>query len=260
MRKPLVGLLAAFFCFNVSAGTAKFTGEGKVSTAPEFVTVHMQVSSECFLTPEDAMKANDATVITIQNFLKTLINEDSEVDKISTQGGYTRPYSRMIREGNETRTLCDGTFQKTTSISFTASPEGFSKKFATIQNNILKNFKQGSDTTEESRTFVSLNEPSAGVCPKTLAQMDIAALQNAGKQSRGKFDAMALTCGINGQVEVCSISEEGTIFRPSNKYASAAFSESDEVVELNFDDITVTKSVIIEYAYGQTFFMCGEGR
>lgn len=259
MRKPLIGLMAIFFGLNINAGTAKFTGEGTASAAPEFVTVQMQVSSECFLSPEDAMTANDTTVVSIQKFLKSLVDENSKVDKISIQGGYTRPYSRSIREGNDMRVICDGTFQKTTSISFTAAPEGFSGKFAAIQNAILKNFKQGSDNTEESRTFVSLNEPSAGICAKTRAEMDIAALQNAGKKSRAKFDAMALTCGINGQVEVTSVTEEGTSYRPSNRYAEAAFSAPNEIVELNFDDITVTKNVVIEYSFGQTFFMCNQG-
>lgn len=254
MKKISIALAALLVSLSVNAGTATYTGSGTSSREPEFITLAVTVSSECYSTPSAAMAANNATAIAIQDFLQRFIAE-GENGGAKTSGGITSPYSRTIYDGHESRTVCQGTFQQSTNITFTTTNfKEFSHNFARIQEELLGKY-QSSGETNAAVTYASIGQPSAGVCRQTREKMKLEALTNAHKDAFTQFNTMANSCGISGNVEITTVGEIAPSYtRESNRYAEAGAAAPGGALNISFDTITEYQTATVKFTFPTTTF------
>lgn len=247
---------------GLQAGTSTFVGHGTSEGEPEFITVEINVASDCYLSPTAAMKANNKVTAEIQAILKGLLINDP-IDVVRIQGGTTAPSSLTVYSQGESKAVCPGTFAQNTSVTFkTANIDNFSTVFATIQEKLLEKTIKVSDESSAPRTFASIGRPNAGVCAKTSRLMALEATKKAYQHARDQFDAVASLCGIKGDVEITTFGQAQTesYTRKSSYHAEAAFMPSSDVVALSFDPISESATITVSFTYSTTTFTCNVGQ
>lgn len=261
-RNILLVLATALLAFGLHAGKGKFSGSATVKNAPEFIVVDLTVKSECYGDPVMAMESNNKTATEVQELLKAHLMGGSEIDTILTSGGTTSPFSRSIYLEGERRTECEDTFQQTTEITFkTEDIEGFSKKFAMIQAQVLKTFERA-QADENARTFVSIGTPYARVCEDTRKQMAKDALGLATKDAINNFNVCANAAGIDlGDAKLVSVTNEAEHHSVRMNFAGYERSKSagsaESILETKFDDIAEYGSVTVGFKFPGTL-ICQE--
>ena len=262
MKKIIAGLAFATLSLSAQSGEITLTGTGCYEKHAEFIEVGIEVQSECFKKPREAMADNDAKVSEIQKFLKPLLLNNHH-DKVSTQGGTTQPFSReKILGGHERATECEGTFQKTTHITFRTSDvdeKSFSEKFLQLQEMVLSTFSSQGEG-ETPRTFASISQPRPGVSKESRKQMALEALKLAQRNAREQFDALAMECKIQGPVSVTHKNNEhhNDYYGASSAPKSMSLMPAGErsFVALDFEPLKVTKTLPVTFHYQSPSFMC----
>jgi hypothetical protein len=250
MKKILLAMLLSPAIF-AGSGVAKLGGTASVSNRPEFVTVSIMVKSQCYPTSHAARLANDEIVSRIQNKLSVFVSKNG-IDGLSTSGGFTASYSKTVHpQKGDSYTVCLDTFEKQTTLTFkTTDVQGFSETLSNIQDNILPEFKSSKEVINSPISFVVMGSPEAGICQRTREEMQLQAQTEAVKAAKYKLMASAIDTGINN-VRIIGISDQ---VEPTYNARPAAFSarenyEHSPVVELSFDDITVTQSVLVTFKF-----------
>lgn len=230
------------------AGEATFNGTGTSSREPEFVTVNLTVRSQCYASPLEAMKANNAAVSEVQNILSQWFEEGR--DQLFTNGGFTSEYSETIYYGSNSKTVCQGTFQQQTNIKFkTDYVGGFSECYSSIQQEVLAKFTRGVQGTHT--TYVTINEPVGGVCDQTLRVMEQEAYARAMSHAKDKFRACGEVCGLDDEANIVSFGDiENYSVTPSYK-SFRSVPESAGPVVINFEPTQVSANVKVRFVYGE---------
>ncbi len=258
MKRVLLLLLAmTLLPVLAHAGTTTFNGSGSAVAPAEFITVQFSVKSECYTTSAEARKANDAVVLAIQEYLKSKINPSNGIDKIICNGGYATKYERTIYDGQHSKTVCRNTFQKTTDITFkTANVEGFDAMFAEMQDIVLAEYSRGDEFSMEAMSYAEMGTPSADICEHTRASLRDQAIVNATKDAQRKFRSFAMCSGIDlsESLIVAGGEERAKVSYHKSRYMESAPMSDVPVVETNFDNISVSADVWVEFEHPETLF------
>lgn len=263
MKKFAIAFLSAGLLSIVASamGEADFTGEATVMREPEFVTVELTVKSECYPMPAGAIEANNAAVIAVSEFLKGLTNPSSQIDRVTVSGGYTSPYSKTIYRNHESETICQNTWQQSSSVTIkVADMASFSQTFAKIQAKMASEFVAEDTEAGKAMTYVTISSPRIGVCAHTRKQMELEAKGLATEDAQAQFNACAARCNVDAdQIKIVSFGEP-TIsggYRNKSAYFENAMPSSDmPVVELSFDPVSVSASVRVKFSFPAAAYKC----
>jgi|GEM_PF-1895575 len=266
MKKSVLPLIfGALSSFSLMAGEAETTGKSTVYHDAEFVTVALHVKSECYKKPSQAKDANNAAAAKIVEILKAY-NTTSAENKIYTNGGFTTSFSKSVMRNNQHETICQDTYQQTTTITFkTKDIPGFSNLFADMQEKVLGTYTvssadEGESTTaEQATTFVNIGIPHADVCDTVKNEMVNKAADEAAANAQELFWTYAKRCGIKGPVEISRINPPAENQNYGYRTAKASMLSVEmvgsirPVVETNFEPISVEGQVTLKFKYPQTF-------
>ena len=174
----------------------KLVGEGRLSHPPEYIELTVTVRSLCQPSPLAASEATDAAAAKIMGALRTKIDSDNSQDGVLSDGGYSRAYERYLGPG---RTVCGGTFQKTSTIVMKSSRLAtFSTDYLAIQQLVLSSAMSKPDEKSVAApvTFATIGMPTPQLYHKTRERLEQQALAKAVDNARAKFKASAaVACG-----------------------------------------------------------------
>jgi uncharacterized protein YggE len=256
MRK-LIFFLASCIFSNLHAeivneATAEFMGKGRIRVKADYLSLTLDIGSECQPSPRDAQEATDEVVTKINNYLEKLKEPDDKYFKILINGGFTASYSRFNRD----RELCKNTFQKHTNIIFkTALRKDFDKVFSRIQGFVLNQFNQGPFFTgsEMAQTYVTVSIPNPEITHEHRRSLERKALDLALRDAKANFMAAIKSCGPQ-QWKIISIKEIEAI-KPQPILARSALAmegqnfSSENVAPIKFDLIEIIKSLRVTFHF-----------
>ncbi len=174
---------------------SKLVGEGRLSHEPQYLELTIKVHSECYRTPLAASEATDAAARRMMQLLRGKIDADNPKDGVFSSGGYTAGFQRY----SDGITLCESTFQKTSTIVMkTSRVAGFSRDYQQIQQLVHAGSLRKLNTTRSDTptTFATLSEPQPRLYHETRELLEQRALADALGNARDKFEATAaVACG-----------------------------------------------------------------
>lgn len=248
-------LLLALIPFSVShfasAGEAVVQGIGRVSAKPDYVTVTINVSAECYDTPSEASSAADGLSNSIFSFLKSRMDTgEGSHDDVISNGGYTQPYERYTTDENgRSKRECKGTYQKQNAITFkTANIQGFSSLFDEIQTTVYSKFAGKSDG--QSVVYATINQPSTHLFHGTKDAAEKVARAKAVQNAVAQFEAMFVEqCAITSY-QITGLGEPESAVRamPYESRASAA-AAGDAGAPIQFDLEWINAGVSVKFSF-----------
>jgi hypothetical protein len=180
------------------AGTARFTGQGHLSSPPEYVEVTVNVSSLCYSDINDARDATNDAVNQILELFKTIVDPTNPKDSAHTNGG-TTSISSGHRVAGSNVLACVSTFKKVAKVTLlTTDLAGFEENFQAIEDLVYGELSGVSTSAEEPLTVATLKVPVAHVFSETVERVSIQALSQAMTNSKDKFKIlMDAGCGVH---------------------------------------------------------------
>lgn len=202
-RVPNVTILPG----EAALDTTKFVGEGRLSHAADFVELDIQITSQCYRTPLEAVEATDAAVAKVMQLLEAKTDPNNDKDGVFSRGGYTQPFSRY--DSRTDRHSCVGTFQKTSTVVLkTSKLDSFAQDFAEIQNIVFTTMSGPSDPSlEQGVTFATTGTPEPQLYYETREQLEQQALADALVNARQKFESTAAAACTNADYRVLKFVE-----------------------------------------------------
>lgn len=220
----------------------KLVGEGRLSHAPDFVELEITITSQCYATPIEAVKATDEAVATVIKLLKAKTDPDNPRDGVFSHGGYTQPYERYI--SSRRQTVCRNTFQKSSTVTMkTSRLDTFAKEFADIQNIIFTTMSGPTDPEKaEGVTFATTGTPQTQLYYETREELEQKALADALDNARLKFDATAnAACKDTAHRIVKFVETRPEAGRPIAYGFGGSDGGGDEGGAIGFDAIWINK-------------------
>lgn len=172
-----------------------FIGEGRLSHAPEYIELTVSIHAECHATPMAANKAADSAAVAVMELLRGVLDAENPKDGVFSKGGYSRPFSRY----ENGRTVCRGTFAKTSTVTVkTSRIAEFAARYPEIQEQVLlKSLRQPSNPAAgKPTTYATLSNPEPRLYYETRERLEQKALADALVNAREKFETTATAgCG-----------------------------------------------------------------
>ena len=222
-----------------------FIGEGRLSHAPEYIELTVTIKAECYPTPMAANKAADTAAEQVMTLLRSSLDPQNPKDGVFSQGGYSRPFSRY----DDGRTVCRGTFAKTSTIVMkTSRIADFAARYPEIQEEVLqKSLSQPpSDSSTRPVTYATLSNPQPELYYETREKLEQQALADALVNARQKFEVTsAQGCGPRGYSILRMVEKQVDGGRPIAYGRSQPSSGSGSALEL--DAIWINK--LLEVAF-----------
>lgn len=240
----------------MAGGKASLTGSADIEAqGHDYVQFSIDVKTQCYKTSKEAKAANNALVVSIQEILKDYQDADCEYDKVFTSGGWVSKFFETVYDGEESRTICQNTFQKTTTVTFrTGNVDGFSEIYDAIEERVLS-LQLAADGEEDPRDLIELSTPSADICEKTVKTLDDQAYAQAVEDARRKFEACRLGGGITCVPRIVNITDhEQPAYGMAESYsvgAVPAMRMSGKAVEVKFENRHVRRNVRVEFAFDE---------
>jgi uncharacterized protein YggE len=244
----LIPLGASHFA---SAGEAVVQGTGRVSAKPDYVTVTINVSAECYGTPAEASSAADSLASSVFTFLKGRINtNEGAQDDLISNGGYTQPYERYTTDENgRSKRECKDTFQKQNAITLKSSNiEGFSKLFDEIQSMVYGQFAAKGDG--QSTVYATINQPTTHLFHATKDAAEKLARAKAVQNAVEQFEAMFIEqCAVTSY-QITGLGEPEAGVRPM-PYESRALAAAggDTGAPIQFDLEWINAGVTVKFSF-----------
>ncbi len=222
-------------------GTTKLVGEGRLSHAPQYIEVTINVQSECHATPLAASEATDAAAARIIKVARSVIDPSNAKDGVFSRGGFSRPFHRYV---HSSLTVCKGTFQQQSTIVLKSSRvASFPSRFAQLQRMILAGaMRKPADTRSASPiTYATLSTPVPRLYFETRERLEQKALADALDNARKKFQAAAkVACG-NTRHRVARFVERSARSGRPIPYGRSTTSSATCASALAFDAIWINK-------------------
>lgn len=235
------------------AAEAMLSGQGKVLSEPDYVSLNIQVQSKCYNTPKEAREANDKAARTVVDFLNKHVKEGGYYNKVITDGGYTNPFQVYHRD----KILCENTFQKQNTITLrTQKIKEFEALYDDIQKEVYAQFStQPRGMIESSVTFVTMSSPVPGISKEKHDALERQAMTMALNDAKGKLQALFSQVPVQN-IKVIEVSEMPIQPppRPMQKSYGAEASmmmASDEAVRapVQFDETWIHKQVYFRFTF-----------
>ncbi len=236
-RTPNVTILPG----EAAADMTKLVGEGRLPHKADFVELQIEVHSQCYARPIDAVNATDAAVAKIMGMLSDQLDANNSKDDVFSRGGYTAPYSRY--DSKSDRTFCEGTFQKSSTVIMkTSKVDSFAKDFAELQNIVFTTMSGPADPKlEQGVTVASVGTPTPQLYFETRERLEREALADALENARAKFEATADAACEGADYHVLKFVESSASAGRPIAYAATPEGPAGEDGAVGFDAIWVNK-------------------
>jgi hypothetical protein len=216
-------------------------GEGRLSHRAEYIELTMTVHAECFATPMAASDAADAAVAQLLEKLNGKIDTSNPKDGVFSHGGFTQPFSRY---GSAGRLVCEGTFQKQSTIVMKSSRvDRFAKDYAQIQRDVLSGSLRmpQNPNADGAATYAVLGVPEPQLYYETRERLEQRALADALDNARAKLEATRkAACGISSP-SVLKFEENSVHGGRPIPYGRAEAGTVPEGAAVEFDAIWINK-------------------
>lgn len=230
------------------AGEASLSGYGEVEVAPEFVSLNVRVTSECYRSAIEASQANDTVANKVLEVIKSVAVQ-GQGDEVKATGGYVHRYT-----GYDPRTeknICVNTFKKINQISLkTRSVDQFPQLFAELQDKLYAlGMEMNPNNTEQPLSYLEIGEPMAALSVETQRAQERRALALALQDAKEKFQSTLVLAGID-KYKIVNYSDSGLSPRPIGDESRKALSRaSGEAAPVEFGLLTIGKSIYVRFEY-----------
>lgn len=252
---------------NHETGMATVTGSATVYSSAEYVEFTVSVTSKCYSL--DAINgAHDGVVAQLQSMFKGYFDEGAlnQFNGVEVVAGDLDEYSHTIyhRDSNTEERVCQGTYQKHTTITIkTSDIEGISQWRHDILNDVRPVFAQiaGDDRTPSTRITVSRGV--SRICDDTQKNMRTEALKRSCKNAQEELQGEFAACNIDWSSVKCISAGpvQNQNYGRSVGYAKAAAFESaggdDAVVEYTQPRISVYAERQYTFSFKPWNVSCG---
>lgn len=254
-KKLCTALLLGWIPFSYAA-EAVITGEGKVTSLPDYVELTITVDSLCYPSANDARMVNDEAARKIVDFLNAKIQKKDLYNTVISTGGFTVPYRYYYQD----RFLCDNTFQKQNTIVFrTQDLKNFETLFDEIQNTVYQQFPRTPPAViQSSISYVTMSMPMAGISNTLRSQLEQKALAMAFEDAKAKLAALFGKQKIQS-VKVSHLSELPPDDEPKPRYAqemamgtavmSARAAPKMDSAPVQFDQQEIQKTIYFTFTF-----------
>ncbi len=224
----------------------KVVGEGRLEHAPQYFELSISVNAECYPTPVAASRAADQAVGSLMKSLRPLIDSNNPKDGVFSRGGFTQPFYRRTRHG---ATVCEGTFQKVSSITVKSSRiDSFSGDYAKLQRAVLTGtLKQPLDPGDQSTTHATLSTPTPQLYFETRERLEQQALADAIDNARAKLAATAKAGCRTAKPKLLKFEESNQLDGRPIPYAGTKRQRVRDSGSVAFDAIWVNKLVDVYF-------------
>lgn len=229
------------------AGEATLTGFGQVQAPPEFVSLTVRVTSECFNSAKEVSIANDQVATQVLGVVKSMA-VTANGDEVTATGGYVQRYTGY-NPATE-RNICINTFRKINQIVFkTKAIDQFGELFATLQDKL---YSLGMETNPthlgEPTSFLEIGEPVPGLSPLRHQEYERKALALALQDAKEKFQSTLVLAGVD-KYKIINYSENAILPRYEADETRRAVSPPASVAPVEFGKLTLTKFINVRFEY-----------
>jgi len=196
-RALLVGLTS--FCIGSSVfadetkGSIVLVGKGVSSSAPEFVSLSIKVSSICYQTSQDAQAANAKMANHIVKVLQTFKKDGR--DKLTATGGANIRQTETTQIGSDSKVLCEMKWRSENHISLSIAKMD---DLAELQDKIFSELNQSAEINPDQaeQTFAEISRPNFGLYPETSVKLRNLAQALALDDAKSQFDGLNARCAF----------------------------------------------------------------
>lgn len=246
-KKSLTIAALALVPLHIFAGEATLTGYGEVVAPPEFVTVSVRVTSECYNSALNVSKANDDVASKVLEILKSMA-DTGKGDQVTASGGYVQRYTGYSPTSNQQ--ICVNHFRKINTLTFkTTALEHFAHTFAMLQDEL---YKLGMDTVPASReiptNYLEINEPVVGISADRHKALERQALTMALQDAKDKFEATLVLAAVD-KYKIVNYSENAIPPRYQADESRKAIGAPGAPAPIEFGNLTITKFLNVRFEY-----------
>ncbi len=248
MKAGILFSILALSPMRVFAGEATLTGYGEAETAPEFITVMVKVTSECYSSATIVSTTNDNLANQVLDALKGVATAGE--DEITASGGYVSRNSGYYTETR--RPICINTFKKINQIQFkTKAVKKFAETFAILQDKIYGlGMPTNPNNIEEPTSYLEISAPQPGLSLANQKTFERKALTMALQDAKEKFESTIALAGIK-TYKIVNYSEQ-PIRQHRNvddKYEGGDRAAPPIAAPIELGNMTIRKYLYVQFEY-----------
>lgn len=174
-------------------GSIVLVGKGVSSSAPEYVSLSIKVSSICYQTSQDAQAANAKMASRILEILKGFKKDDH--DKITASGGANVRQTETTQVGIESKVLCEMKWRSENHLYLSMAKMD---DLAELQDKIFSELNQSAEINPDQveQTFAEVGRPNFGLFAETSVKLRNLAQGLALDDAKSQFDGLNARCSF----------------------------------------------------------------
>jgi len=237
----LLGYLPVGWCADVV-----LTGQGQVSSPPDYVEMMIVVDAKCYATPAKASAVNDEFSRIIVDFLNTKIKKRDRYNNVIATGGFTLPYQNYQKD----KLLCENTFQKQNTIIFrTQDIKNFEALFNSIQSKVYAQFSPPPLLINTAVAYVTISDPLPSLSGTLRSQLEQQALAIAFNDAKAKlFSLLGKTSVVNLRMTHASELPPNEPGLQREAVMSAGLQKAERA-PVQFEDQSISKTVYFTFVF-----------
>jgi len=229
---------------NAPMVESSLKGSATISQRPEFVTINIDISSECYADRTALSEATNKETNRINDLINTLIVK-SRNDTSCIQGGIIQDFHRNTGWGENEKRTCVGTFALTNTISVQYYD---AENFADFYNQLNAQLSSvGNKALEEAFTGAKISSYYGAVSEATLTSMETQALEKAFQKACSKFNTISNNTHYEAYFSDRILSNNNGLERV---YASSApKAANNTAISLDIPNIEVTEQLYVTFRH-----------
>lgn len=248
--KPILYVGITLMAQTTLAANIQVVGQGEAAHAPDSVSFTVNVESKCYATPQEASESADGVAEKLVNRLERLFPKKDKYNIISTHGGYTQAY--MHYSSGTHQRPCHNTFQKTIQITVQSDELAkFEQLFNQVQDMVYSETPP-TGQVQNKITYTTMGQPRPQLSFEKYQSLEKQAARQALQNAEEKAQFVLGDRNTN-QLQLITVQETlpsyPTPMPMAHKAEAASLSASSSHAPVQFDNITVRKSLSAEFAY-----------
>lgn len=232
------------------AANIQVVGQGEASHAPDSVSFTVNIESKCYATPQEASESADGVAEKLVNRLEGLFPKKDKHNVISTHGGYTQAY--MHYSSGSHQRPCHNTFQKTIQITVKSDELAkFERLFNQVQDMVYSETPP-TGQVQSKITYTTMGQPRPQLSFEKYQALEKQAARQALQNAEAKAQFVLGDRNTN-DLQLIEVRETlpsyPTPAPMAHRAEAASLSASPSRAPVQFDNITVRKSLSAEFAY-----------
>lgn len=229
---------------NAPMVESSLTASATISQRPEFVTINIDISSECYADRLALSEATNKETNRINDLINTLIVQNRN-DTSCIQAGLIQDFHRSTGWGENEQRTCVGTFALTNSISVQYYDMD---SFADFYNKLNAQLSSvGNKALEEAFTSAKITSYYGAVSQATQASMETQALEKAFQQACSKFNRLSNNTDYEAYFSDRILSNNNISERLYT--ASAPKAANNAIISLDIPNIEVTEQLYVTFRH-----------